>query len=131
MPQVLPILRKNVFVARLPRYLCTYTSNMSRITKDRVVCRWRIIRNASPVHNLSRQCRFYYHPRQVLIYDHLFGPGLKCGGRYRAAINRHKAALTTALDAIKSREGVESNIDLLSENVRLAGTYIIFGLCHA
>ena len=39
----------------------------------------------------------------VLLYDHLFGTGLQCTGKWKAAILAHKSALTAALARIKIR----------------------------
>jgi hypothetical protein len=69
--------------------------------------------------------RRYSIGAQVLVYDHLLGNGLKCGGKYRAAVTRHKASLAAALVRIKTRRGAATNTDLLPPSVRLAGAWIL------
>lgn len=50
---------------------------------------------------------------QVLVYDLLFGKGLKCGGRWKALARRHRARLEAELARLKVRRGVSRNEDLL------------------
>ncbi|XP_031447835.1 probable 28S rRNA (cytosine-C(5))-methyltransferase [Phasianus colchicus] len=50
---------------------------------------------------------------KVLVYDLLFGKGLKCGGRWKALARRHRARLEAELARLKVRRGVSRNEDLL------------------
>ncbi|XP_015736354.1 probable 28S rRNA (cytosine-C(5))-methyltransferase [Coturnix japonica] len=50
---------------------------------------------------------------KVLVYDLLFGKGLKCGGRWKALARRHRARLEAELARLKVRRGVSSNEQLL------------------
>ncbi|NXN37379.1 NSUN5 methyltransferase, partial [Rhinoptilus africanus] len=51
---------------------------------------------------------------QVLVYDLLFGKGLKCGGRWKALARRHRARLEAELARLKVRQKVSRNEDLLA-----------------
>lgn len=51
---------------------------------------------------------------QVLVYDLLFGKGLKCGGRWKALARRHRARLEAELARLKVRRKVSRNEDLLA-----------------
>uniref|UniRef100_A0A8C3C3T2 28S rRNA (cytosine-C(5))-methyltransferase n=1 Tax=Cairina moschata TaxID=8855 RepID=A0A8C3C3T2_CAIMO len=51
---------------------------------------------------------------KVLVYDLLFGKGLKCGGRWKALVRRHRARLEAELARLKVRRGVSRNEDLLA-----------------
>ncbi|NXH90041.1 NSUN5 methyltransferase, partial [Edolisoma coerulescens] len=51
---------------------------------------------------------------QVLVYDLLFGKGLKCGGRWKALARRHRARLEAELARMKVRHRVSRNEDLLA-----------------
>lgn len=51
---------------------------------------------------------------QVLVYDLLFGKGLKCGGRWKALARRHRARLEAELARMKVRNKVSRNEDLLA-----------------
>lgn len=51
---------------------------------------------------------------QVLVYDLLFGKGLKCGGRWKALARRHRARLEAELARMKVRHKVSRNEDLLA-----------------
>lgn len=53
-------------------------------------------------------------PPQVLVYDLLFGKGLKCGGRWKALARRHRARLEAELARMKVRHKVSRNEDLLA-----------------
>ncbi|NXJ09007.1 NSUN5 methyltransferase, partial [Odontophorus gujanensis] len=50
---------------------------------------------------------------KVLVYDLLFGKGLKCGGRWKALARRHRARLQAELARLKVRRGVSRDEDLL------------------
>ncbi|NWZ70695.1 NSUN5 methyltransferase, partial [Acrocephalus arundinaceus] len=51
---------------------------------------------------------------KVLVYDLLFGKGLKCGGRWKALARRHRARLEAELARMKVRHKVSRNEDLLT-----------------
>ncbi|NXX80975.1 NSUN5 methyltransferase, partial [Urocolius indicus] len=51
---------------------------------------------------------------KVLVYDLLFGKGLKCGGRWKALAQRHRARLQAELARLKVQQKVSSNEELLS-----------------
>ncbi|NXY21757.1 NSUN5 methyltransferase, partial [Atrichornis clamosus] len=51
---------------------------------------------------------------KVLVYDLLFGKGLKCGGRWKALARRHRARLEAELARMKVRHKVSRNEDLLA-----------------
>ncbi|NXH46005.1 NSUN5 methyltransferase, partial [Dicaeum eximium] len=51
---------------------------------------------------------------KVLVYDLLFGKGLKCGGRWKALARRHRARLEAELACLKVRHKVSRNEDLLA-----------------
>ncbi|XP_075576115.1 28S rRNA (cytosine-C(5))-methyltransferase [Pelecanus crispus] len=50
---------------------------------------------------------------KVLVYDLLFGKGLKCGGRWKALARRHRARLEAELARLKVQQKVSRNEDLL------------------
>ncbi|XP_061868271.1 28S rRNA (cytosine-C(5))-methyltransferase isoform X2 [Colius striatus] len=51
---------------------------------------------------------------KVLVYDLLFGKGLKCGGRWKALARRHRARLQAELARLKVQQKVSRNEELLS-----------------
>ncbi|XP_009463120.1 PREDICTED: putative methyltransferase NSUN5 [Nipponia nippon] len=51
---------------------------------------------------------------KVLVYDLLFGKGLKCGGRLKALARRHRARLEAELARLKVQQKVSRNEDLLA-----------------
>ncbi|XP_051492023.1 28S rRNA (cytosine-C(5))-methyltransferase [Apus apus] len=51
---------------------------------------------------------------KVLVYDLLFGKGLKCGGRWKALARRHRARLEAELARLKVQRQVSSNEELLA-----------------
>uniref|UniRef100_A0A8C8BJU3 28S rRNA (cytosine-C(5))-methyltransferase n=1 Tax=Otus sunia TaxID=257818 RepID=A0A8C8BJU3_9STRI len=51
---------------------------------------------------------------QVLVYDLLFGKGLRCGGRWKALARRHRARLQAELARLKVRHKVSRDEDLLA-----------------
>lgn len=64
---------------------------------------------------LERRGRAHLVPSpQVLVYDLLFGKGLKCGGRWKALARRHRARLEAELARMKVRHKVSRNEDLLA-----------------
>ncbi|XP_064379568.1 28S rRNA (cytosine-C(5))-methyltransferase [Dromaius novaehollandiae] len=54
------------------------------------------------------------HLAKVLVYDLLFGKGLKCGGRWKALARRHRARLQAELARLKVQRKVSRNEDLLA-----------------
>uniref|UniRef100_K7FKL4 NOP2/Sun RNA methyltransferase 5 n=1 Tax=Pelodiscus sinensis TaxID=13735 RepID=K7FKL4_PELSI len=52
--------------------------------------------------------------RQVLVYDLLFGKGLKCGGRWKVLVLKHRARLQAELARLKVHRKVNCNEDLLA-----------------
>ncbi|RMC10929.1 hypothetical protein DUI87_12642 [Hirundo rustica rustica] len=56
----------------------------------------------------------------VLVYDLLFGKGLKCGGRWKALARRHRARLEAELARLKVRHKVSRNEDLLAPETVLS-----------
>ncbi|NXW77762.1 NSUN5 methyltransferase, partial [Hirundo rustica] len=57
---------------------------------------------------------------KVLVYDLLFGKGLKCGGRWKALARRHRARLEAELARLKVRHKVSRNEDLLAPETVLS-----------
>ena len=57
----------------------------------------------------------------VLVYDCLFGQGLKCGGKFKQIITRNKSSLNAALARMKIKAKVTSNEELLPEKSTVAG----------
>ncbi|XP_014815242.1 PREDICTED: probable 28S rRNA (cytosine-C(5))-methyltransferase isoform X2 [Calidris pugnax] len=51
---------------------------------------------------------------KVLVYDLLFGKGLKCGGRWKALARRHQTRLEAELARLKVQQKVSCNEDLLA-----------------
>ncbi|XP_076210837.1 28S rRNA (cytosine-C(5))-methyltransferase isoform X1 [Aptenodytes patagonicus] len=51
---------------------------------------------------------------KVLVYDLLFGKGLKCGGRWKALARRHRARLEAELARLKVQQKVSRNEELLA-----------------
>ncbi|NXK11985.1 NSUN5 methyltransferase, partial [Herpetotheres cachinnans] len=51
---------------------------------------------------------------KVLVYDLLFGKGLKCGGRWKALARRHRARLEAELARLKVQQKVSRSEDLLA-----------------
>lgn len=58
---------------------------------------------------------------QVLVYDLLFGKGLKCGGRWKALVRRHRARLQAELARLKVQHRVSRNEELLAPAASPAG----------
>ncbi|XP_074869793.1 28S rRNA (cytosine-C(5))-methyltransferase isoform X2 [Carettochelys insculpta] len=54
------------------------------------------------------------HLAKVLVYDLLFGKGLKCGGRWKVLVQKHRARLQAELARLKVRKKVSCNEDLLA-----------------
>ncbi|XP_067393861.1 28S rRNA (cytosine-C(5))-methyltransferase [Emydura macquarii macquarii] len=54
------------------------------------------------------------HLAKVLVYDLLFGRGLKCGGRWKVLVLKHRARLQAELARLKVRRKVSRNEDLLA-----------------
>ncbi|KAJ1343800.1 hypothetical protein BSLG_001611 [Batrachochytrium salamandrivorans] len=56
----------------------------------------------------------------VLVYDLLFGKGLKNAGKYKAMLLRHRSRLNAELVKIKVRRRCKNNADLIPEHIRNA-----------
>ncbi|MBN3293924.1 NSUN5 methyltransferase, partial [Polypterus senegalus] len=54
---------------------------------------------------------------KVLVYDHLFGRGLKCGGGWKNLIMKHHVRLQASLAKLKVKRKVCQNEDLLQKSV--------------
>nr|XP_006820464.1 PREDICTED: putative methyltransferase NSUN5-like [Saccoglossus kowalevskii] len=54
---------------------------------------------------------------QVLVYEFLFGKGIRCSGKMKNVIMSHKAALQASLTRIKIKQQVSKNQDLLPKDV--------------
>ncbi|XP_053940764.1 28S rRNA (cytosine-C(5))-methyltransferase [Cuculus canorus] len=55
---------------------------------------------------------------KVLVYDLLFGKGLRCGGRWKALLRRHRTRLEAELARMKVQQKVSRNEDLLVPSAR-------------
>ncbi|KAL6473292.1 hypothetical protein MHYP_G00194800 [Metynnis hypsauchen] len=55
---------------------------------------------------------------KVLVYDLLFGRGVKCGGSWKAMMVKHRSRLQAALARIKVKQKVSRNEDLLPAGVQ-------------
>ncbi|XP_029468809.1 probable 28S rRNA (cytosine-C(5))-methyltransferase [Rhinatrema bivittatum] len=51
---------------------------------------------------------------KVLVYDFLFGKGLKCGGGWKVTLQKHRARLQAELARLKIKRKVSRNEDLLT-----------------
>ena len=49
----------------------------------------------------------------IIVYDYLFGHGLRCGGKLKFSIMRHKVRLNAAVEELKVKRGVSSKKALL------------------
>ncbi|XP_063059271.1 probable 28S rRNA (cytosine-C(5))-methyltransferase [Engraulis encrasicolus] len=58
---------------------------------------------------------------KVLVYDLLFGQGLKCGGNWKTMMLKQRSRLQAALARMKVKQKVSRNEDLLPANVKNAG----------
>lgn len=50
----------------------------------------------------------------VLVYDYLFGGGLRCGGKLKSTIFRHKTQLKSAVERLKVKRGVTTKRELIA-----------------
>ncbi|XP_077868127.1 28S rRNA (cytosine-C(5))-methyltransferase-like [Saccoglossus kowalevskii] len=62
---------------------------------------------------------------QVLVYEFLFGKGIRCSGKMKNVIMSHKAALQASLTRIKIKQQVSKNQDLLPKDVTQQGNGIL------
>lgn len=62
---------------------------------------------------------------KVLVYDLLIGPGLKCGGAWKAAMMKHRPRLEAALARMKIRQKVCRNQDLLPASAQRAAAPVL------
>ncbi|KAL2094639.1 hypothetical protein ACEWY4_009358 [Coilia grayii] len=70
---------------------------------------------------LLKETKLRINLAKVLVYDLLFGQGLKCGGNWKAMMLKHRSRLQAALARMKVKQKVSRNEDLLPTNVRNAG----------
>ena len=54
----------------------------------------------------------------VLVYDFLFGHGLRVGGHFKLVMTRNKTSLNAALARMKIKSQVVHNKDLLPSNIQ-------------
>ncbi|XP_072325410.1 28S rRNA (cytosine-C(5))-methyltransferase isoform X3 [Scyliorhinus torazame] len=62
---------------------------------------------------LKKEKKLQINVAKVLVYDLLFGKGLKCGGSWKALIMKHRSQLKSALARLKVKRKVSCNEDLL------------------
>ncbi|XP_049324570.1 probable 28S rRNA (cytosine-C(5))-methyltransferase isoform X2 [Astyanax mexicanus] len=55
---------------------------------------------------------------KVMVYDLLFGQGVKCGGAWKAMMMKHRSRLQAALARMKVKQKVSRNEDLLPPGVQ-------------
>jgi putative methyltransferase len=70
---------------------------------------------------VQKQCKKISKPvLTILIYDLLFGKGIRNAGNYKQLIMKHKARLNAELVKIKIKMGVKDNKDLIPDHIRNA-----------
>ncbi|XP_048413242.1 probable 28S rRNA (cytosine-C(5))-methyltransferase [Stegostoma tigrinum] len=62
---------------------------------------------------LKKEKKLQMNVAKVLVYDLLFGKGLKCGGSWKALIMKHRSQLKSALARLKVKRKVSRNEDLI------------------
>ncbi|XP_041054354.1 probable 28S rRNA (cytosine-C(5))-methyltransferase [Carcharodon carcharias] len=62
---------------------------------------------------LKKEKKLQINVAKVLVYDLLFGKGLKCGGSWKALIMKHRSQLKSALARLKVKRKVSCNEDLI------------------
>eukprot|EP00061_Rhincodon_typus_P018556 g47770.t1 len=63
--------------------------------------------------DLLKEKKLQMNVAKVLVYDLLFGKGLKCGGSWKALIMKHRSQLKSALARLKVKRKVSRNEDLI------------------
>ncbi|XP_067864144.1 probable 28S rRNA (cytosine-C(5))-methyltransferase isoform X1 [Heptranchias perlo] len=66
---------------------------------------------------LKEEKKLQINVAKVLVYDLLFGKGLKCGGSWKALIMKHRSQLKSALARLKVKRKVSRNEDLIETKV--------------
>uniref|UniRef100_W5LBG6 NOP2/Sun RNA methyltransferase 5 n=1 Tax=Astyanax mexicanus TaxID=7994 RepID=W5LBG6_ASTMX len=61
---------------------------------------------------------------KVMVYDLLFGQGVKCGGAWKAMMMKHRSRLQAALARMKVKQKVSRNEDLLPPGVPEIPRYV-------
>ncbi|XP_076129569.1 28S rRNA (cytosine-C(5))-methyltransferase [Alosa pseudoharengus] len=67
---------------------------------------------------LIKETKLRINLAKVLVYDLLFGQGLKCGGHWKTLMMKHRSRLQAALARMKVKKKVSCNEDLLPANVK-------------
>lgn len=67
---------------------------------------------------LLKETKLRINLAKVLVYDLLFGQGLKCGGSWKAMMMKQRSRLQAALARMKVKQKVSRNEDLLPSNMR-------------
>ncbi|XP_072514449.1 28S rRNA (cytosine-C(5))-methyltransferase [Salminus brasiliensis] len=67
---------------------------------------------------LLKETKLRFNLAKVLVYDLLFGRGLKCGGAWKAMMVKHRSRLQAALARMKVKQKVSRNEDLLPPSVQ-------------
>ncbi|XP_042194837.1 probable 28S rRNA (cytosine-C(5))-methyltransferase [Callorhinchus milii] len=62
---------------------------------------------------LKQEKKLQLSVAKVLVYDLLFGKGVKCGGNWKAIITKHRSQLKSALARLKVKRKVSRNEDLI------------------
>ncbi|XP_032901922.1 28S rRNA (cytosine-C(5))-methyltransferase [Amblyraja radiata] len=62
---------------------------------------------------LKKEKKLQMNVAKVLVYDLLFGKGLKCGGSWKALIMKHRSQLNSTLARLKIKRKVCRNEDLI------------------
>uniref|UniRef100_UPI00398ECCAB 28S rRNA (cytosine-C(5))-methyltransferase n=1 Tax=Pristiophorus japonicus TaxID=55135 RepID=UPI00398ECCAB len=62
---------------------------------------------------LKKEKKLQMNVAKLLVYDLLFGKGLKCGGNWKALIMKHRSQLQSALARLKVKRKVSRNEDLI------------------
>ncbi|XP_069766776.1 28S rRNA (cytosine-C(5))-methyltransferase [Narcine bancroftii] len=62
---------------------------------------------------LKKEKKLQINVAKVLVYDLLFGKGLKCGGNWKVLMMKHRSQLKSALARLKVKRKVCNNEDLI------------------
>lgn len=74
---------------------------------------------------LLKQTKLKLPLAKVLVYDLVLGPGLKCGGSWKAVLLKQRPRLQAALARIKVRQGVSKNQDLIPAHAQKQGDQLL------
>ncbi|XP_060703724.1 probable 28S rRNA (cytosine-C(5))-methyltransferase [Hemiscyllium ocellatum] len=72
---------------------------------------------------LKKEKKLQMNVAKVLVYDFLFGKGLKCGGTWKVLIMKHRSQLKSALARLKVKRKVSRNEDLIETKVSSKEAY--------